>query len=171
MIISFDNFVLRTPLKSDAKSLAKYADNKNIWINVRDLFPHPYKEQHAVDFINSVCSIRPETHFVIANDTEPVGVIGLDKWPDVYGKSMEIGYWLGEPFWNKGICTNAVKVIVEYGFNTFDINRIFAGVFAWNPSSARVLEKAGFELEGRCKKSVYKNGKFVDQIMYALVRE
>ena len=171
MIISLNNFVLRTPLKSDAQSLAKYADNKNIWINVRDIFPHPYYEKDAVEFINQVGNIKPETHFVIANDDEAVGVIGLDRWPDVYSRSMEIGYWLAEPFWNNGICTDAVKAVVEYGFNTFNINRIFAGVFAWNKASAKVLEKAGFEFEGCCKKSIYKAGKFGDQLMYGILKE
>lgn len=171
MIISIGKYVLRTPLKSDAGSLAKYADNKNIWINLRDLFPYPYKEQHAIDFIKSVGALRPETHFVIADDNEAIGVISLERWPDVHNKSMEIGYWIAEPFWNKGICSNAVNAIVEYGFNTFDINRIFAGVFAWNASSAKVLEKAGFKFEGRLIKSVYKNREFVDQLMYGLVKE
>ncbi len=161
---------LRPLQKSDAQALAKVANNKKIADNLRDMFPHPYNLDNANWFIDFVKS-QPETpRFAIEYQDKFAGMIGLHPQPDIYRKNVEIGYWLGEPFWGKGIATEAVKLIVDYGFKNLDINRIWAGVFAYNDGSKRVLEKNGFEMEAVLKKAVYKNEKYWDEHRLALVR-
>lgn len=158
-------------MPADAESLARYANNYNVWVNVRDRFPHPYSVNDAKSWIRSATDRHPPESFAIASSKEAIGGIGLHVQSDVYRKSAEIGYWLGEPFWGKGIATAAVKAIVDYGFSTFDIIRIFAGVFESNMASARVLEHAGFTLEGRMRKSVFKAGNYLDQLSYSLLKD
>jgi RimJ/RimL family protein N-acetyltransferase len=104
-------------------------------------------------------------------DEEAVGGIGFTVQPDVAHRSAEIGYWLGEKFWGRGIATEALKAVTEYAFANYDLCRLYAHVFDWNPASARVLEKAGYRFEGRLKKSVTKNGQTIDQLIYAMVRD
>ena len=100
-----------------------------------------------------------------------VGSIGLTLQEDVHRRSAEIGYWLGEPFWGRGIMSEAVPAFTAYAFATFDVCRLYATVFEWNPASARILEKAGYVLEGRLRKSVTKDGRIIDQFLFACVRE
>ena len=109
--------------------------------------------------------------WALANSTEVIGGIGIHLLPDVYRQSAEIGYWLGEPFWRKGIATAAVKGVVDFSFENFGLLRLHAGVFEWNPASARVLEKAGFRFEARMRKAVVKDGKNIDQMMYTILLE
>lgn len=161
---------LRLLEKSDAQPLAKVANNKKIADNLRDVFPYPYTIKDANWFIDMVQSQAETPRFAIEYQGEFAGMIGLHLQPDVYRKSVEIGYWLGEPFWGKGIATEAVKLIVDYGFKNLDINRIWAGVFAYNAGSKRVLEKNGFEPEAVLKKAVYKNEKYWDEHRMALVK-
>src|SRR5947209_2302263 len=101
---------------------------------------------------------------------EAVGGIGVELGRDVFYRSAEIGYWLGEPYWGRGIATEALRAITECAFMTFDLCRLQAGVFEWNPASMRVLEKAGFTLEARHRKNVTKDGETIDRVVYALVR-
>lgn len=103
-------------------------------------------------------------------DGQAVGGIGFELQPDVFNRSAEMGYWLGEPFWGRGIMTEAVKAMTSYAFARFDLYRVYAGVFASNPASARVLEKAGYRLEARLSAAVFKDGQVLDQWMYAQVR-
>jgi len=118
-----------------------------------------------------VVGVTPVTSFAIALDDEAVGGIGFTVQNDVAHRSAEIGYWLGEQFWGRGIATEALTAVTEYAFKNFDLCRLYAHVFEWNPASARVLEKAGYDFEGRLKKSVTKNGQTIDQLMYAIVRD
>jgi RimJ/RimL family protein N-acetyltransferase len=104
-------------------------------------------------------------------DDEAVGGIGFTLQQDVAFRSAEIGYWLGEEFWGRGIATEALKAVTEHAFNEYDLCRLYAHVFEWNQASARVLEKAGYEFEGRLRKSVTKDGKTIDQLMYAITRD
>jgi [ribosomal protein S5]-alanine N-acetyltransferase len=165
----FDEYKLRSFKNGDEASIVKYANNKKIWLNVRDSFPFPYTMRDARDWIRE-CRDKPETVFAVTTPTEAIGAIGFHVQSDVYRKSAEVGYWLGEPFWNKGILTAALGALVSYAFANFDIMRIYATVFDWNPASARVLTKNGFKLEGRLVKNIIKDGKIIDSLLYALVR-
>jgi ribosomal-protein-alanine N-acetyltransferase len=137
---------------------------------MRDIFPHPYQLTDAEVFINRVSSQEATTVFCIEYNNECVGVIGCFQQSDVYCKTAEIGYWLAEPFWSKGIMTKAVKNICVYIFENFDIVRIYAGVFEWNEPSMKVLQKAGFKYEGIGEKNVFKDGCQIDEHRYALIR-
>jgi len=151
----------------DESSLVLHANNKKIWENVRDHFPYPYTMSDAEHWVRHASTILHDSVFAIVVNGEAVGSIGLVRKEDVYRKSMELGYWLGEAWWGRGIVSEAIGAIVEYGFSTFDIVRIYADVFEWNTASARVLEKNGFVFEARLKKAIFKNGRVADLLMYA----
>jgi ribosomal-protein-alanine N-acetyltransferase len=155
----------------DELALAKHANNYNVWINLRNAFPYPYTLQDAQTWILIANATQPITNFAIIINGEAAGGIGLILQPDVYYKSAEIGYWLSENYWNKGIITEAVQAITSYGFNQLHLERIFASVFAWNIKSARVLEKAGYSFEGKLSNSVYKDGQLIDSLLYAKVKQ
>ena len=164
-------FKLRPWRIEDAESLASYANNSKIAANLRDAFPHPYTLNDAIGYINFCLGMKNKLCFAIEVDGEAVGSVGVFPKDDVYCKSAELGYWLGEPFWRKGIMNEAVSRICEQAFSNYDIVRIFAEPFARNMGSRRVLEKAGFELEGILKKSVFKNGVIEDSLMYAKLKD
>jgi len=163
--------VIRSWRWDDISSLVRHANNRRVWRNLKDRFPHPYTTTDADHWIRQATRTPPETHFAIAISGEAVGGIGLDLQGDVFRRSAEIGIWLGEPFWGRGIATEAVRALTEYAFTQFDLCRIFAGVFEWNPISMRLMEKAGYSFEGRLRKSVTKDGQTIDQMLYAIVRE
>ena len=162
---------IRSFRPEDAAAIAKYANNRAVSRNLRDRFPHPYSLRHAEVWIDLASAQMPETNFAIASTTEAIGGIGLELGRDVHRRSANVGYWLGEPFWGRGIATEALRALTEYAFATFDLARLDAHVYEWNPASARVLEKAGYEYEGRLRKSVTKDGQTIDQWLYAMVRE
>ncbi|RPJ62958.1 MAG: N-acetyltransferase [Dehalococcoidia bacterium] len=170
MNIELDKFRLRNWDFEDIPALVKYANNYDIWLNVRDYFPHPYKESDARDWIGKAIT-APVTNFAIATDIQAIGGIGFTAQTDVHRRSAEIGYWLGQPFWGQGITTMALHALAKYAFANFDLVRLYATVFEWNRSSARVLEKNGFKLEARLVKSVTKNERTIDSFLYALTRE
>ena len=171
MKLELKSCVIRSWLLEDAASVQRYADNRKIWLNLRDMFPHPYSLENARGFLQYVTSENPQTTFAIANGTEAIGCIGLQFGRDVHRKSAELGYWLGEPFWGRGIMTEAVRAFTDRAFELFDLQRIFAEPFANNTASARVLEKAGFVCEGRLRSNVFKNNQCLDSFLYARVRE
>lgn len=172
MTTSFDleKSAVRPWKPGDELSLVENANNKKIWLNVRDIFPYPYTLKDAKQWIQLTKAEKPPKHFAIEVNGQAVGGIGVAPQQDVYRHSAEIGYWLGEKHWRKGIMTEAVKTITAYAFETFEICRIYAGVFEWNEASKRVLEKAGYECEGRLRKSVTKNGRTGDQFVYGIIR-
>jgi ribosomal-protein-alanine N-acetyltransferase len=139
---------IRPPREGDAPSLAGHANDREIWRNLRDGFPHPYA----------------------LADAEAVGGIGLHPGQDVERFGAELGYWLGRPYWGQGLTTAAVRAVTGYGFEALGLERVFALPYARNPASARVLEKAGFTLEGVLRRSAFKDGEFVDQRLYAALR-
>lgn len=170
MELPLTNGKIRQWKSSDELALAKHANNYNIWINLRNSFPYPYNLQDAQNWILLVNATQPITNFAIEINGEAVGGISLILQPDVYSKSAEIGYWLSENFWNRGIITEALKILTEYSFTAFDLERMYAAVFEWNHKSGRVLEKAGYFYEGRLQKSVYKNGQLIDSLLYARLK-
>lgn len=167
------DFTLREWRQSDAADVVRYANNDKIARNLRDVFPHPYTLADAENFINS-CLEADETcqlFRAITVDGHAVGSVGLLLGRDVYQKNAELGYWLAEDFWGRGIMTQTVRQICREGFSRWDIQRIYAEPFAYNIASRRVLEKAGFTLEGIMRQGVFKRGQVCDSCMYALLRE
>ena len=154
----------------DIPSLAKYANNINIWNNLRNYFPHPYTEEQAKAWIERVVDEVPIVNLAIDLDGEAIGGIGLILNSDVYMYSAEIGYWIGEPFWGQGIATEAIRQMIDYTFYYFDIVRIYAEVFENNKASMRALEKNGFYLEGVRRKSVFKNNVIMDDYIWVKLR-
>lgn len=171
MLVRGERCVIRRWRARDAASVVRYANNFNVSRYLRDRFPYPYTMEHARAFLaGAVGEEGEETKFAIEVDGEAVGGIGVIPGADIERFSAEIGYWLGEPFWGRGMATEALMVVTEYAFANFDLCRLYAHVFDWNGASARVLEKAGYEFEGRLKKSVTKDGQTIDQLMYAVIR-
>lgn len=168
MTIDCGSFILRPLTEADKSSLVKYGNNRAIWKNMRDIFPHPYTPEDADKMIERVS--QSKTVFCIDYNHECIGVIGCFPQTDVYSKSAELGYWLAVPFWSKGIMRHAVQKVCEYIFRDFDIVRIYATVYEWNPASMKVLEHAGFQFEGISKKSVFKDGQLLDEYKYALLK-
>lgn len=158
------------PLRlSDAKSIAKYANNRNVWLTLRDIFPHPYTEADAVSFIGLISKTEPLTTFAIELNGEAVGIAGIHKRDDVFAHTAEIGYWIGEPFWHQGIATRTVAALKELAFKRHNLYRLYAEVFESNPASTKVLVKNGFELEATLKKGVVKDGKLWDFLIYSCI--
>jgi RimJ/RimL family protein N-acetyltransferase len=170
MELKLQSCAIRPWVEQDAVAIQRHANNRKIWINLRDIFPHPYSLQDARSFLGFVLKEEPATTFAIATASEAIGCIGLRLGNDVHRKTAELGYWLGEPFWGRGIMSEAVAAFTRWAFKAFDLQRIFAEPFEDNAASARVLEKAGFVCEGRLRANVLKDGKRLDSFLYALVR-
>jgi [ribosomal protein S5]-alanine N-acetyltransferase len=170
MELKFDKFTIRNWRAGDEASLVHHANNRKIWRNLRDRFPYPYKLEDALWWIDFANSENPVVSFAIAVDGEAVGGIGLLLRDDIYRLSAEIGYWLGEKYWGRGIVSEAVRGFSNYAFANFEIYRLYAEVFEWNPASMRVLEKAGFQMEGRLRKCVIKDGQVIDVCLYSMTR-
>jgi RimJ/RimL family protein N-acetyltransferase len=162
--------ILRPLNDNDSAELAQLANNKKIWDNLRDLMPFPYTIDDAIFFINMGKEENPTMTFAIEFDGNLCGVIGLVAQKDVYRKTAEIGYWIGEPYWNKGIATVAVKLITEYGFVQLDYVRIHTGVFEYNIKSMKVLEKNGYKKDGIFEKAVLKNGQIWNEHKYSKIK-
>ncbi len=161
---------LRAWQYSDLDNLIQYANNRNIAKNLMDRFPHPYSEADGKAFLAFAQSSGAEQIFAIEADGQAVGGISIEPQTDIHRKNAELGYWLAEPFWGQGIVTEAIRQVVEFAFTTYDIDRIFARPFGTNPASHRVLEKNHFILESRFEKVLYKNGEYLDELVYALRR-
>jgi ribosomal-protein-alanine N-acetyltransferase len=169
MELTLTSCAVRSWRMGDAEALARHGNNEKIWMNLRDAFPHPYTPQDARDFITSLRHRTPETTFAIAVNGEAAGSVGFVLRQDVERVSAEIGYWLAEPFWGRGIATDALAAITKHAIATHALTRIYALPFAGNAASCRVLEKAGYVLEGRLRRSAIKNGVITDQLQYAFI--
>lgn len=161
-------FTLRPWATTDLDSLVAFANNAAIAKYMNDSLPHPYNEANGKAFIEFAIKDNPIHIFAIDLDGKAIGGIGIHPKYDVEQKNAELGYWLAEPYWGKGIITKAIKEMVVFGFKTYDINRIFARPFGTNIGSQKVLEKAGFILEARFEKTFFKNGLFEDELIYAV---
>lgn len=170
MELTLTRAVIRSWQPQDVPVIVRHANSRRVWRNLKDRFPHPYTTSDAEQWIHAAIQAMPQTHFAIAIHGEAVGGIGLDLQTDVFRRSAEIGIWLGEEYWGRGIATEAVRAMTDFAFANFDLCRIYAGVFEWNPASMRVLEKGGYSFEGRLRKSVTKDGQTIDQLLYAVIR-
>lgn len=163
-------FKLRPWDLEDLGSLVKYANNFNISKNLTNQFPHPYTKENGETFIAMASENNPRNILAIEINGEAAGGIGLHVQSDIYCKNAELGYWLAEPHWGKGIITRAIRQMVAYGFETFEIDRIFARPFGNNIGSQMALQKSGFILEGKFEKTLYKNGEYLDELIFAIRR-
>jgi ribosomal-protein-alanine N-acetyltransferase len=171
MSIQTSRFTLRAWGKQDIDVLPTIANDRRIWLNVRDVFPHPYERANAEAWI-ALCEQGAMPHsFAIEIDGQVAGGIGLHAFEDVHRNTAELGYWLGAAYWGRGYATEAVRAIVQHGFDHVGFERIQASVFEWNEASSRVLVKAGFDYEGRMRRHCLKDGRFGDVLLYARVRE
>lgn len=155
----------------DEPSLTRHANNRRVSLNMRDRFPYPYSHADAEEWIRTASAETPVTNFAVVVAGSAVGGIGFELGADVFRRSAEIGYWLGEAYWGRGIATEALRAMTDYAFAHLDICRIYAVVFEDNPASARVLEKAGYTCEGRLRQSIVKDGRTMDSLLYAAVRD
>lgn len=163
------NPILRPFQLFDFKSIAIHANNQLIWANLRDRFPCPYYEKDAMQFIQMVSSRSPITEFAIDVDGEAIGAAGIILKDDVYKGNGEIGYWLGQDYWGKGIGTRMVSELVRKAFDDFMLYRVYAEVFEKNTASARVLEKNGFIKEATLKNAIFKNGEHQNLIIFSII--
>lgn len=156
---------------SDAEELAQIINNKNILNNLRDGLPYPYTVKDAEEYITAMLSSdKTKTFaFAITVDDRVVGSIGVFRCENIHFRAAEMGYYIGESYWGKGLGTSAVKQVCSYIFQHTDIIRIFAEPFAYNTASCRVLEKAGFQLEGVLRNNAVKNGQILDMKMYSKI--
>jgi ribosomal-protein-alanine N-acetyltransferase len=157
--------------RGDEESLVYHANSYKIWRNVRDKFPYPYTIENARDWVGLASAEDLPSNFAIVVDRQAVGGIGLVFKDDIARCGAEIGYWLGEDFWGRGIVADAVRGLTVWAFENFDLHRIYAGVLEWNPASMRVLEKAGYKFEARLRNAVIKEGVVMDEFIYAVIRE
>lgn len=163
--------IVREWRPDDASSLATHANDRRIWLNLRDAFPHPYTIADATAFLAVAVAMRPRTWFAITVDGQAVGGIGYTLHGDVERISAEIGYWLGTAFWGRGIMTAALRAVTGHAFRQHtELRRIYAVPYVTSTTSAHILEKAGYRLEGRMRQSVIKDGNVLDQFMYAILR-
>jgi [ribosomal protein S5]-alanine N-acetyltransferase len=172
MKITFENVVLRPWEIEDADQLAVIANNKNVSDNLRDGFPNPYSLEDAYKWLDMVIPINePPRYFAIIHDKKLAGSIAIVTKEDIYRKNVEIGYFLSEELWGRGIITNAIKAITSYAFSEFDVVRAYAEPFTDNPGSRRALEKAGYKCEAIFKNNVIKNGIIKDSCIYSVLKE
>ena len=162
--------VIRAWKNDDLQELVSQANNINVWNNLRNYFPHPYTEEHGKAWLEKVVDALPAINMAIDVDGKLAGGIGLILNGDVYIKSAEIGYWVGEQYWGKGIATEAVRQMTEYAFYYFDLVRLYAEVFETNKASMRVLEKNGYYLEGVRRKAVFKNDVLMDDYIWVKLK-
>lgn len=165
------NSTIRPLRLDDAPSLVRYANNRKVWRNLRDLMPHPYGEADAYAFISHSMVAPQPTSFAIEVDSAAVGVIGVRMKEDIERNTAELGYWLGEPYWGRGILSEVVPAFTQWALAEFKLLRIEAVVFEWNPASARILEKAGYQLEGVMRRSAVKDGVVIDRALYACLAD
>jgi len=159
--------LVRRFVAGDAACVAAVANDRRIWLQLRDLFPHPYRLADAEHYIGRVAAVDPPLSLAIVVDGRAVGGVGLQLMTDVNRRSAEIGYWLGAAWWGRGIATEAVTLVSDWAFGAHGLLRIFAQPFAENLASRRVLEKSGYDLEGTLRRSAIKEGEVRDQCLYA----
>ena len=154
---------------TDRAGLLRFANNRYDWRNLAHRFPHPYTEAEADHWFAALSRTPEPTHWAIEVEGQAAGGVGIEPGEGVYARSAQLGYWLGEPFWGRGIMTAAVAAAAGYALSRLGFVRLEARVYAWNPASMRVLEKCGFQREGVLRKSVFKDGQLIDAVLYARV--
>jgi RimJ/RimL family protein N-acetyltransferase len=172
MLIRLPECTVREWRLDDAAALAQHANDRRIWLNMTDAFPHPYTIADATSFLATARAMAPQTWFAVTTDDQAVGGIGYTLHSGVERVAAEVGYWLGVAFWGRGIMTAALRAVTLHAFREHpDLRRVYAVPYVTSTASARILDKAGYRLEGRMRQSVIKNGQVLDQFIYAILRE
>jgi RimJ/RimL family protein N-acetyltransferase len=161
--------VVRDWVRADKASLLRFGNDRRVWRNLLDRFPHPYTDEHAEGWFALLEAMPEPTHWAIDVDGKAVGGIGVDLGKGMFAKTAEFGYWIAEPYWGRGIATAAVQRVAPFALEHFKLARLESPVFGWNPASMRVLEKCGFQREGVLRRSIVKDGELIDQVLYARV--
>lgn len=170
MEIRLGEWRIRSFQETDLDALVCYANDERVSANLMDRFPHPYTRKDGQEWLELVCHQEEELAFALASDRELIGGIGLERGADVHRLGATLGYWLGEPFWGRGIATAAVRAFNVWAFDELGLLRLQAEVYSSNPASGRVLEKAGYQLEGCKRSAVIKRGKVLDVLLYGRLR-
>ncbi len=163
-------YKLRSWTMDDLDSLVENANNYHIARFMTDEFPFPYSLKDGVHYINVIANSGDNTDFAIEINHRAVGSIGIHPQTDIMKRNAELGYWLGEKYWGQGIITQAVKEVVDFAFDNYAIRRVYARPFGTNLASQKVLEKNGFKLEAKIEQSIFKNGEYFDELIYAIRR-
>ncbi len=169
MRLDLERCTVRSCRETDAAELARYAKNRQEWLQLRDRFPHPYRVEDAHEFIAFAQSTTPQTAFAVTVADVPVGAIGVMRRNAVERGAAEVGYWIDEPHWGRGIASCALVGFTRFAFVAYELERLCAVPFASNIASCRVLEKAGYVFEGRMRRSAIKDGAVQDQLLYAVL--
>jgi len=170
-MLSDSGLILRTYRLSDRDDLLRLADNPNISRGLADRFPSPYLAEDADSWIELTLAEERPLNFAVVWRGNFVGGAGLVPQPDVHHGTAELGYWLGEPYWGRGLATRAAALLTAYAFEEFPFIRLQANIFSWNQASMRVMEKNGFEREAVLRKHITKNGRIFDSVVYARLRD
>ena len=161
--------LLRRFNPNDVEVLAKIANDRQVWLRLRDVFPFPYAQSDARDWIARCQLEQPPLNFAIEHQGQLVGVIGCVAGQDIYAGSAEVGYWIGQKFWGRGLASEALSLCTSYAFEVLQLRRLWAEVFADNPASMRVLEKVGFLREGLRRQAAIKAGEVLDCVIFSLL--
>jgi ribosomal-protein-alanine N-acetyltransferase len=173
MIVATENpqVRLRPWNTGDCDSLVRYGNNKLVWRNLTDMFPHPYTHDDAVEWIGIASDPGASIFLAIDLEGEAIGGVGIIARDGNDFHTGQFGYWLGQPHWGRGVATHAARALKNLAFSGTRFKRLEAPVFAWNPQSMRVLEKAGFTKESTLRKSVLKEGQLIDSVMYTAISD
>lgn len=156
---------------SDLDDLVHFANNPSIAQFLTDAFPYPYLREHGIAFLENAVSQHPQQIFAIEVNVRAAGAIGIHPQKDIYQKNAELGYWLAEEYWGKGLMSSALPQVISYAFDHFDIDRIFARPFSNNPGSQKVIMNCGFALEARIERSLIKNDERLDELIFAIRKQ
>jgi ribosomal-protein-alanine N-acetyltransferase len=159
--------VIRTYRASDAEFITPLLNDRDVWLNLSDRVPHPYTVDNAKEFIALQLTLETPRNLAITVDGRAVGSVGVIPEEGIARVSAEIGYWLGKPYWGRGIASAAVTAMTSYAFSRFDFTRLCAWIFTHNDGSRRVLEKCGYVREGHTRQAVIKDGVIHDEYLYA----
>lgn len=171
IIVINDDLRLRPLTHEDAEELQILGNNKNIWRWVRDRFPYPFTLEDAHDYLERLSKNELRFYRAIEFEGKLVGVIGLRRREFIYRYSAELGYWIGQPYWNMGFATTTIKAMLKIAFEDWELERVDAFTMQGNEASQRVLEKSEFTYEGVKRKGMYKDGNFHDELFYSILKE
>ena len=143
-VLETERLTLRRPTLADVRAIARLANERRIAENTRRL-PHPYSQDHAVEFVRAMGADRRESVFLVEHNHSPIGMVGIDwREPD----APELAYWLGVEHWGQGFGTEAARAVIDFTFEEFGVEHLISGARVANPSSRNILEKCGFQWSG-----------------------